>query len=493
MKLALIQTRECNEAMQLKKLATALPRDMIDRAEIAAIEGLTADDLPHFAASLPDATEDDFATVRAALAATGVQAFEVTAGTFAQPPANAPGDPEAVLDDPEFFGCTPAEFRARAEKVNDAAADIKRIIEGKDSGIPFPELSYDGRTKKAYDSIVQQLGRVPMDDKGEVLRPGDIKCLKRPRGVTVAIWNEVVDHLEQEIRFFQFAREWFGNTGNPRAMFRDQVVLDYDFVHMINARYKLLRDTTVVKIFLDVAMGMATKMIGGIPPHGAVVAAAVSTIWAFSKGRMPDPNAKVSGKISEIRAKVAETFLASVHTVEQTDIKLSKDWGLLSDFGNLVMDGKLVWPKDMSSLRNAHAYAFQYESMRVLLSIVSGSTGPYNHFGIAEVQRYSKKPVKRSWHPEKGNYHLHTASREASDGHYYVDYFLGGVTCSMVPMAGLVCDPAYNANKELQKKLFGVNTKDDFNPDFGLPSSFLDNPKSAARKGWSLDQFRAMS
>ena len=491
--ISILQTAPCDVAAQLKRVATKLPREIIDRTDFTVISDISPDELPTFVAQIEDATEEEVAQIQAAIAAvdpTGLTVSLSNALVSAPPEESEPEDPYAILEDAAFMGTAAGPMTLGADQAQEFADDIKDLIEAKASGTPFPELGWEGKQKIAYDHIVSKLGVAPMDDQGDTLPIGCVKDLTRPRRVPPKAWNEVVAQLETELLFYTYLTRWFGDGGHLRNMFRDQIVIDYGFVDTMNTTFKLTKDNTTVKILLDLAMGTAVGLIKGIPPYGTVVGSVVAAIWALSKPNWPNPNGEVKGKIKDVRNGISTTFLASINVVEGAHAKIASDWGLLEKFGLMIKDKSLVWPKEMGAIRAANSRAFQYEAIRVILNHKAATTAPYHHFGIARIGKSSKKARKRKWKPASGDYHLYSASKKDSNTNVYWDYFLGSMSCSYVTMAGLVCDTPKASPKALQKKLFGTDTADQSNPDLNIPGDFLDDPKSKARKGWVFDDFR---
>jgi hypothetical protein len=327
-----------------------------------------------------------------------------------------------------------------------------------------------------------------MEDKGGVLYPSDAdKFLDDPRdGVAKDVWNEVVAHLSREIRLFRQETKWFGDGGHLRNALRDKQFFDYGFVDFINDTYLGLPDSKQITLALDVFMGTAIRAIGAAA--GPATGAIASAIWTVGKAYLPNPQGRIDAQIKAIRGEIGAAFLASIKTYENADKTLSTDWGLLDRFGTLVLDGKLEWPRDLTPVREASAYAFQYCTLRSLLHLYSMTSFPQiGTFGVVQRLLFSKSPRQREWK----NYHLYTHSEKRKKcgvtKNCYYECFLGSSmttpTTTGRPVTFYVAAP-----EKLQAKLFGTRTKSETDPQFHIDPGFLIYPKGDARSKWKLPQ-----
>ena len=489
--LQLILNSSRSPLVDLLKLKATLPAKLVEACNVLDTdEVLEMPEVPRVIAVLADATEQDLATVSTALAALSLDDMEVREGTIVFSPVSARSAPafDAPVADPDFYGCTASRLAALDASVDDLTKKLLQIIEAKSTGIAFPETRYTGDHKTAYESLCRLLGRVPMEDKGAVLYPSDAdKFLDHPRdGVAKDVWNEVVSHLSREIRLFKQETAWFGDGGHLRNALRDKQFFDYGFVDFINDTYLKLPDSKAISLAMDVFMSTAIRAIGVAagPATGAIAAA----LWTVGKAYLPNPQGRIDAQIKVIRSEISAAFLASIKTYENTDKMLATDWGLLDRFGTLILDDKLEWPRDLTSVREAGAYAFQYCTLRSLLHLYSMTVFPQiGTFGVVQRLRFSKRPTKREWK----NYHLYTHSeprkRCGVTKNCYYECFLGSSITTPVTTGRPVTVYA-DAPKALQAKLFGTSTKSETDPQFKIDPGFLILPKGTARSGWHLPQ-----
>ena len=476
----------------LLRLKASLPAEIVSAAEVldtGAVDEMP--EIPRVIAVFDTATEQDAETVVAALKDASITDMEVVTGPIAfHAFADRPNELLTcdVINDSSFYGCTDSELAATDIKIADIAKILTRIIEAKSSGIPFPETQYVGDHKRAYDSICNLLPgkKKPMEDKGEYLEPYDVEQYrdKAIDNIPTTVWNEVVDHLSLEIRYFKLEIKWFGDNGHMRTALVDRQFFDYHFVEFLNEKYLKLPNTTSMTVALDVYMGTAIRAIGTMA--GPVMGAVASALWIVTKASMSDPESKITGQLKAIRNAIFENFKNTIKALEQTDTKLSEDWGLLNEFGSLIRDEGLSWPRDLSKIREASAKSFQFCALRSLLHLLGGTTAEaYVTFGVVQSRRISDKPRSREW---KG-YHLYTHSEKRGKcgvtNNYYYECYLGtsNLLLHVQPSTTIYSE----ASKLLQAKLFG-NESSETDPQFHLNPGFLIYPKRKPRTEWKLPQ-----
>ena len=490
--LQLVLTSTRSPLKDLLKLKARLPPELVDACNVLDTDEIQKmPEVPRVIAVLDNATAEDEATVRAAIDELSVKDMQVVSGVIVVTPLFDPGSHvlNAPIDDPDFYGTTAPDLASLDATIDDLTKKLQEIIEAKSTGIPFPETQYTGDHAKAYELLCELIGRAPMDDKGTVLYPSDAeKYLDHPRErVPKDAWNDVVSHLAREIRIFRLETDWFGDGGHLRNALRDQQFFDYSFVDFINDTYLTLPDDKEISLLMDVFMGTAIRAIATVA--GPAMGAVASAIWTVSKAYLPNPKARIDAEIKAIKSEIATAFLSSIKTYEKADTTISTDWGLLDKFGTLVLCNELVWPRDLTPVREASAYAFQFCTMRSLLHFYSTTTGLLQTevFGVVQQLRYSKNPRKRQWK----NYHLYTHSEKHSKcgvtKNCYYDCYLGSsitTTLTTGPPQTIYVE----APKALQAKLFGDKTRSETDPQFNIEPGFLIYPKSKVRSGWSLPQ-----
>ncbi len=493
MDMTIVQTAKGNPIAYLQALKDHLPATFASRAEVLDVSARGGTDLPRLIARVADVEEADFDLVRDAMQTLGETGFDLTAGGWPETPLTAAlpesGTPPQVPTDLAWM-TAPLDT---ADPASELLEMIDKVFKLTKSGVDFPELHYEGEDKKAYDAIVKRLGISPMKDKGERLIARDVRDIpipKRPR-TKKAAWQKVRDHLEAEVRYFVYAKDWFGDGGHLRNLYRDQVIFDHNFMDTVNDKFTLVPKKSKVVFYLNTAMRLlvsASEKVGG--PQGKALGKMMGLLWDYTVAQTGDPSGKIQGKIDEIRVGVDAAFILSVQRVEQVHVALCDDWGNLQSFGTLNHSGVLDWPKDASNLRRAHAMGFHYETLRVLLAIKSRletkSTGYTNEkWGIVTKTKKTKADRKRHW--DAKNFIVSSASQKSCGGKYYEEIFLGTQTCPLPPSRPPPpCNPAIPLKPAIPKKIFGSNTADETNPELGVSSKLLDNRKWRKDNGWSL-------
>ena len=493
MEMTIVQKARGDPIAYLQALKDHLPVDFAARAEVLEISARGGSDLPRLIARIEDVEDADFNMVSAVMAKLGDTGFDLTAGGISRAPLMAaPPETDAVPQVPTDLAWMTAPLKTAAP-ADDVLEMIDKVFNLKPSGVDFPELHYDGDDKKAYDAIVKKLGISPMKDKGARLEVSDIQNIplpKRPRNKRAA-WKKVLDHLENEVRYFVYAKGWFGDAGHLRNLYRDQVIFDHYFMDTVNDRFKLAPEKSKVVFYLNTAMKLlvaASEKVGGA--QGKALGKMMGLLWDYTVSQTGDPSGKIQGKIDEIRIGVDEAFTVAVRRVEQVHVALCDDWGNLQTFGALHHTGALDWPKDASNLRRAHAMGFHYEALRVLLAIKSRletkSTGYTNEtWGVVSNVKKTKTDRKRQWDAKA--FKVSSASKKSCGTKYYEEIFLGAQTCPLPPSRPPPpCNPSIPLKSAIPRKLFGTNTDDETNPDLGISSKLLDNRKWRKDNGWSL-------
>ena len=475
----------------LLKLKALLPSEIVSATEVLDTD--TVDEMPEIPrviAIFGTATEKDVQTITGALIDASITDMEIINGPIAFLPLAVPGCEllsNDVIGDPRFYSCTESELAANDAKTMNIAKILNHIMEAKSSGVPFPETQYTGDQKLAYDSICRMLpGKPPIEDKGNSLMPDDIeKYRDKPTdNISTSVWNEVVDHLLLEVKYFIFESKWFGDNGHMRTALLNKQFYDYHFVDFLNEHYLKLPDKTTMTVVLDVYMGTAIRAIGAVA--GPAMGAVASALWTVTKAGMPNPEGRITGQLKVIKDEIFENFHKTIKKLEQTDVKLSEDWGLLNQFGALIRDEGLSWPRDLSKIRQASAKSFQFCALRSLLHLKGGqSISSYDTFGVVQSRRISDKPRTREW----TNYHLYTHSEERSKcgvtRNYYYECYLGWqhLITTIQPATYTYSE----ASQSLQAKLFG-NASSETDPQFNLDAGFLLYPKRKPREDWVLPQ-----
>ena len=471
MDVVIIRTGPIDIDALVAHLQQSLPPDIGRDARIVDT-GVTEDDdpktpcIPVIAGTVE--TIDQADAVRHAVAAFGNGALRVE--TSEDAPPQQPGEGGTV--------CLPNEPPASLlTEVDDISSVLKWVIETTASDTPgFPEESYAGKEKIAYDHIVKKLhGRVPRTDCGATLFPSEITSLKRPGGIDARTWDEVTKHLANEVTYFKSVIKWFGDNGHLRVMLGDQTLFSYMFLDTLNDTYLKLPSHKTVSLAIDVMMGLAVRAISAADTEGKVIAAALDAIWKVAKGTQPDYKSTITAEISAMKVELAEQFSLQINTVEQANGRLFKDWGLLKAFGSLVYYRKLTWPTNLKPARTAASVAFHTHALSRTVKLME----PMPYVCCTSVE--AKASHKRFWNPDSGDCHLRSSrSKKKTCGSYwfrefYLAWGSGGAWPDELP-------------RNLQSKIFGTHRNSDWDPQLAMPPHFYTRPHCNVRNGWGLKQ-----
>ncbi|WP_295311013.1 hypothetical protein [Roseobacter sp.] len=490
MELAIAQTSEGDAVEYLHALQKQVPAGLAERTEILDVTP-SGTRIPRLIVCISDADETEHAAIRAAVRDIGDPAFELTDGNITPGPVStADPEEEAVPEVPDDLAWMNdgAPLKALASPVADV---LKRVMTCKPSGQAFPELAYEGLEKDAYDAIVKQLGIAPMDDQGDRLTPKMISDIRPPRrpAKKKAAWENVLKHLEREVTCFAYARDWFGDGGHLRNMYRDDLVFDHHFLNTVNKNYGLVQkvDTKAV-FFMDLAMTLMKTAAGKAGPTGVMLGTMMGHLWSHTKSNMGDPSGKISAAIKDLGLKVDEAFIDAVLRLEDVHDAICRDWGNLEAFSLLRESGDIQWPKKLDDIRRAHALGFHYEAFRVLIAIKSKLESKHTGYSIERwgiVSNSVKTKTARKRKFDKKTFKLGSASGKSCGGQYYSEIFIGHQFCDMGSgTRGPRWHKAVIAGKDIPKKMFGTDTGNQLNPDLGISDKMLDDPKWREKHAW---------
>ncbi len=490
MKLAIAQMGEGDAVEYLHALQKQVPAGLAERTEILDVAPAGAR-IPRLVVCISEADEAEHAAIRAAVQDIGDPAFELTDGNITlRPVTTAEPEEEAVPKVPDDLAWMNdgAPLTALASPVTDV---LDRVMTCKPSGEAFPELAYEGLEKDAYDAIVRQLGIAPMDDQGDRLKPKMISDIKPPRrpAKKKAAWESVLKHLEREVTFFTYAKEWFGDGGHLRNMYRDEKVFDHHFLNTVNDKYGLVEkvDTKAV-FFMDLAMTLMKTAAGKAGPTGVMLGTMMGHLWSHTKSNMGDPSGKISAAIKDLGLKVDAAFIDAVLRLEEVHDAICNDWGNLEAFSVLRESGDIRWPNKLDDIRRAHALGFHYEAFRVLISLKSKLESKHTAYSIQRwgiVSNSVKTKKARGRKFDTKSFKLGSASAKHCGGHYYSQIFIGSQYCDL----GSGTRPprwhdAIIAENGIPKKMFGTDTGDQLNPDLGISDKLLDDAKWRKDNAW---------
>lgn len=481
MHLSVLQSAPADVAAFLHEIETGLPRDLIARVHIRDTSADDGDGLPRVVVELPDATQVETAMIEAAFANVGAPEFDLMRDrTMPARYAISDDTPDTLPEDLPWMPAT-STATAGAETVNLLNSLISPGTR-RAGGSDFPEDAYVGAQKTAYTHIVKTLGIAPNADPNRTVTEARLQAIKKPFRVKKAVWEEVIAHLSQEVRFLAHADKWWGPTGLWHGAYANITTFNLLFIDTVVATYKLeLQPNTIVTMLLDKAMGITVGAIRGIPDGGAVLAEIAALLWSAAKASAG--NGKVKGEVARIKSGIAPYYEETLHALGATHKSTCATWSALAAFGTRVESGEIIWPHDDTELIRPHAYGFQYEALRTLLAVASttNSALPFKVWGIARLPKNSSTPRKKADFDKKTK-RWRTASRTRC---------VGGPEHDEV-FIGLFRDPPTGSGihaeqfTELSEKLFGTGTKAS-NPDLALPPKFLVQPDLRKKLKWAIN------
>lgn len=481
MDLTIVQTEPCDFIAGLESLRDALPRKL--RARVTDMDLRVEAELPHLRLRLPEATEAEEAQIIAAMEGLSLPGMTLERGLPDVHIPPAPQDPEA--DVATIVAQLRPDLLPLAAAATPAEAVWEAVLAAKPSGVPFPEQGYTGKLAEAHDEIVRQLGGVvPWQDGGKTLAPSDLDRLKRPvrkPRIDRKAWDEVIAHLQVELRHFQRAREWFDHDGKMRNYIRDQMFSDLGFMGLLNSRYGLCDPKAEVPLSVDIAVAVITAGLGQV--HWAV-GKAFGILWNVARAKT-GASGVVKAQIAEMEAALFVQFEATIGAVEHALVALVSDWGNLDGFCAAVIAKDIDWPDDAAPIRRAQRVGFHTACLMALMKLKSetetyrgGSSS--NTWGVIQHQQFCKER-KRAYDHEKGI--LRGPSEDAGCGDFWNDnWFFGSCFASTGGGYGPPPPTLRIAPVALASKFFLPGT--DTDPGLGIKTTFFDNPK--VREPWGL-------
>ena len=481
MHFSLLQSAAADVATYLHKLESGLPRDLVSRVEILDTSADDGDGLPRVVAVLPDANAAEADMIKAAFARVGAPEFDLMCDRALPERYEIKDQARNVL--PGELPWMPATRSAPLEP--DVRKLLRQLIDPSvrvAGGSDFPEDNYEGRHKTAYDHIVKTLGIAPNADPSRTVSEARLTAIKRPRGVSKTVWEEVVTHLCQEVRFLALADKWWGPTGLWDSVYSKATTFNLLFIDTAVSTYKLeLKPNAMVTMFLDKSMVMTITAIKAIPDGGAVLAEIVSLLWSAAKASAG--NGEVQGEVARIKAGIAPYFEETLAVLGATHRTTCGSWAALSEFGARVEAGEIVSPDDTLTLIRPHTLGFQYEALRGLIAVASktNSSLPFMVWGIAKRTKHSDKPRQKADFDSKTK-RWRTKTRSRCIGPDEYDEFFVGLWRDPPTGSGVHTEQFLT----LSEKMFGADDKAS-DPGLALPPKILADLALRQKLGWSIN------
>lgn len=368
--------------------------------------------------------------------------------------------------------------------------ELKEIFETDASGEDFPEMHYEGRAAKAYAHICKTLGVEPKDDRGVTIKPERIRNIKRPRTIRASDWDPVVEHLENEILFFGFTREWLGDSGHLMMLNDRQTDLNFAFLELLGGTYLGLKPSAEVTLVIDTMWKLACITSSAVGGPAGKAAGLLRAVWEVTASLMPDPTARTTATIAKMKQELTGLWSAQLTMLGKQHARINGDWGLLNRFGGLITSKKLEWPEDFSPIRLGFSRAFHaYALQQTLAKAPVGAD-----LVLKQEVKCPAVRKKAGWWllcPKSGGrdcvYQWALPSKTYKTGEWCFVYYLGYKHHDPLSRR----DSYIPADRPVQRKLFGNETASELDPELAFPRKFLTDPNCAERKGWGLRQTNA--
>jgi len=462
-------------------------KDAPDILEAAEVRPLTPSEddpsTPRIVAVLETENTNHEAILRAAVDSLNNPNFKVLTDLPEQPPLMTTRSPLVGLMQllPGVADMSDTDQALLMGPTANETDSLDAVLLADPTGIDFPELSYSGKQKKAYDAIVKALNMAPHEDRGNYLKPGVIRAVKRPRGVASKDWDPVVEHLEREVLIFLLAREWLGDSGHLQMTDDRQRILNFAFLADLDRKYLGLGGNHMLDLQISTMFDLSFIALGAAAPAVAPVRAGLSAIWKLAQGSMPDPKARVRCKIKELEDELLTLWVAQMDALGAAHKRINRDWGLMDRFGKLFEEQKMQWPEEIGPVRRAMTAAYQIYALQQTVSIAPEG-GKY--VLRREEKSRAGKRSKAGWVRDNQGHTWGSATKDYKSGPWFFRTFLGSKHHDPLSRQNSYIP----AGRPLQKKLFGTDQTSETDPDLAFHYTFLTKPNSALREGWGLTQ-----
>lgn len=247
---------------------------------------------------------------------------------------------------------------------------LKSVIETDNKNAPWPEDNYDPLSEQmgAYLSIVEQLGNI--EPKSGTLPSNAMERVHRPLYIPVDPWNEVYDHLVDELGSFEKVENWFGDKGHMKEFINHMNAANTETLQEIEQQTAVLAAlglsssqslTMTLEVMLD-ALAIAVSVVNVEFTGLSIFLELAGEFLTKSPG-----GTSFTMNFGTVAAAVEAQFERVDSLIEESRIRLRSNWGRLSVFGFMVTSGQLKWPDDTSKMRDSAKRAFEVYLWQVVL------------------------------------------------------------------------------------------------------------------------------
>lgn len=206
----------------------------------------------------------------------------------------------------------------------------------------WPENSYSGDNKSAYDYIVSQIpGSVP-PNQGTV-KPGIIEAINYPAGAVFsqAAFDSVKSHLLDETTYFQYANDWFGTNGIINAInVQIASVSSLDLIAAANLM-SISSDSMITMIFDDI-YNIVTTIIAVIPDVGPLLSGVLTIGYDAAKiAEAAGAGQPIQATVANMANMLGQSLTQIVATTATHFNVITNNYGNLAEFATGVIEKKI--------------------------------------------------------------------------------------------------------------------------------------------------------
>jgi len=232
---------------------------------------------------------------------------------------------------------------------------------------PWPEDSYTGDMKKAYDLIIQSLHdggfSPPKEGKPgpsglDTVRGNKITPYPAVGSELYAAAEEVMEQLQLEVDYLGTLDKWLGDSGLVTNFLRDVTSTNAKALNAITLLPNLsgAGDVKFGLAALFTFMSSAVAALEGGPIIGSFIAGAWR-LYSASGGA-----GTLQTTFSQMMTDLESTFKTTLAYCETTQGAIMGNWGKLQAFQNMTLDGgPLIWPAPTELPGILNAANVQYE------------------------------------------------------------------------------------------------------------------------------------
>jgi hypothetical protein len=352
--------------------------------------------------------------------------------------------------------------------VTDLLTWLDKLLNTQTFHKPWPEDSYSGEEKAAYQFILSKIDGQTPPNRGTV-KPGIIDAIlfEENHGFTGDSFDFVKSHLLDECTYFEYSADWFGVNG-AFAVINTQIANSATNSLIGAAALFSIPQTSTLSVIMDAIMDIIIAVVAAIPDEGPFIAAAITVAWSTAKlAEGGSGESTIQGTVAELTERLTNYLQGMVNATATQLSTINSNWGTLHEFASQVIEGKLSLaqfgmeqpaqpgdkPNPSKGYITAAAKAWSIIVYQALFAIPEGnSPGTPSHQAF-RFSNLTSTPPENPWNPAEGNYqfvYYLPCSYKDNCGNPANGYL--GYTC------------ASNAPTEVMKALFGPDSSINLNP-----------------------------